>query len=1000
MGDSIINTNPPVTNQEGEDYIFISYSHKDKNIVYDDLWAFHEKGFSFWYDDGITAGSVWDEKVREIVESEYCKLAIFFVSENTVSSPAIHKEMELVKRLGKPFFTINSTALELKDIIAEALAKKTIRFSDMSLLASFFDEDIIYVRRSDNDYINNVTRQCVRHGLEAKVDIITVKNTTKKVLIICKNSSFSNSIINGVYDYFSTKDNIIIDKKLIDKNLNRLEVSANFHHLLSENIDAYDGFILRVPDKYNEQLIECFNKIIALGKKVLLLDIEPDSEKMSGHDIPSYVGSDFVSGGLMLGERMGDLAAKFGINNSNIVLFEGPYSNNSAKIRCDSIYQSLISTLPNASVLRYTLPSLTPSVAMNYIKDQAIEWERTGAFYGKIVIFFAGIDNIAVEVMRIMAKNEEFSVLNKVLKSAKKVIIVGYDGIRDANNEVILKNYGLDFITVDVVPFKQGVNAGEKMHSLLFDHASNGRVLTRPELVEHIKFPQERYANAKDIDFLLNNKKGFIFDLDGTIADTETLHWEAYNLLLKDYGVHLSNKHIQKYIGNSEMHIYQMIKADFSIDFNEEEFIQKRIEIYLDLVTQKNLLPYPFIKDILDNSKARNAIVTSQIPPVVEKLLSLWGLDQYFPREYRFCCHNGIYNKRDIYKNISTHLGFSHTLSPNEIVLFEDSQHYLTEGQRLGFATVGVEHRYNKNLLKNCDAVMSSNIHKGAFVGLCGLDAVYYGVDCMPEENSKKKINDYSIAIGGPAANAAITYAKLGGEAYLVTRIGDSLEGTLLKSKLKELNIRVIDLDAGNKSSNCNISFVYVNKTNGTRTIFSGQSSPSNCCSVDFEDIIKKADFVLYDGNLPQAEGQMIRHIDYYDKDLVIDAGSYKQGCSECFYRATAVISSETFMDLEGNDIFDLQRKYGLSYVAKTRGEKSIIYNDCQVIGEIDIPSVKVVDSLGAGDVIHGAFCYFFYVKKLKFDKALEMASQVATLGVTQKGVVNGLDYAISNLFQ
>lgn len=999
MKEAIINTNPPVSGQD-EGFIFISYSHKDKELVYEDLWNMHERGFHFWYDDGITAGEVWNETVEQKISHPNCKLAIFFVSENTIASSAIRKEMELVKQNNKPFFTINTTELDVQDLIAGAISKKQIRFADMGLYASFFDEDIIYIKRSEPDYLNNVAKQCIRHGLEAKVEVVTVKSSTKRVLILCKNSSFSNSIINGVYDFLSTKENIIIDKKLIDKNLNRLDCSVEFCRVLSENIDNYDGFILRVPDKYNDQLISYFTKIMELGKKIVLLDIELSPDKMNGScGLPSYVGSDFVSGGVLLGERMGDLVTKFGASNSRVVLFEGPYANNSAKIRCDSLYEKLTATTSNASIMRYTLPSLNATAALNYIKDQAPEWERTKAFSGKTVILFCGIDNIAVEVMRLVTKNEEFSTLNRVLRSAKKVIVVGYDGIRDANNEVVLKNYGIDFITIDVVPFKQGVNAGEKMYSLLFEHQSNGRILTQPELIEYIRFAQEKYESAKDIRFLLNNKKGFIFDLDGTIADTETLHWEAYNVLLAEYGVHLSNEHIRKYIGNNESRIYQMIKQDFSIDFNEEDFIERRIEAYLDLVSKKNLRPFPFIYEILESTDARCAIVTSQIPLVVNKLISLWGLDKYFPASRRFCCHDGKYTKKEIYKNISSYLGFEHTLSPNEVVLFEDSLHYITEGQRQGFTVIGVEHQFNRNLLKHCDAVMSSSLHRGAFVGLCGLDAVYYGTSALPAENTKTSIREFSLDVGGPAANAAIAYAKLGGEAYLITRIGDTAEGILLKTKLKELNVKVIDLDADSKEKSCNVSFIYINQSSATRTIFSGQTPPSEAFTVDFEDIIKKADFVLYDGNLPQAESKMIRYIEYYDKDLIIDAGSYKAGFPECFYRATTVISSETFTDKNGQDVFDLQKKYGFTYAAKTRGGESIIYNNGKELAELELLNVRAIDTLGAGDVIHGAFCYFFYVKKLPFNEALEMASRVATLGVSQKGVVNGLNYAINNLF-
>ena len=80
----IINNNPPIANGE-ENYIFISYSHKDKDYVYEDLWGIHSKGFKFWYDDGICAGDVWNETVEGIINNPNCKLVIFFLSENMIS---------------------------------------------------------------------------------------------------------------------------------------------------------------------------------------------------------------------------------------------------------------------------------------------------------------------------------------------------------------------------------------------------------------------------------------------------------------------------------------------------------------------------------------------------------------------------------------------------------------------------------------------------------------------------------------------------------------------------------------------------------------------------------------------------------------------------------------------------------------------------------------------------------------------------------------------------
>lgn len=68
-----------------------------------------------------------------------------------------------------------------------------------------------------------------------------------------------------------------------------------------------------------------------------------------------------------------------------------------------------------------------------------------------------------------------------------------------------------------------------------------------------------------------------------------------------------------------------------------------------------------------------------------------------------------------------------------------------------------------------------------------------------------------------------------------------------------------------------------------------------------------------------------------------------------------------------------------MNYRAITRGERPIIYDTPEGSGEIAIESVEAVDTLGAGDILHGAFCYY-YAKGNQFVVALQQASRVATL--------------------
>lgn len=263
-------------------------------------------------------------------------------------------------------------------------------------------------------------------------------------------------------------------------------------------------------------------------------------------------------------------------------------------------------------------------------------------------------------------------------------------------------------------------------------------------------------------------------------------------------------------------------------------------------------------------------------------------------------------------------------------------------------------------------------LKKAAFVGLTNIDYVYY-LDSLPEENSKCKTGDYSKYIGGPAANAAITYAALGGDATLITAIGGSAEGRIIEEGLSAYGVKVINTAHDDRLPG--MSTICISK-NGDRTIISGQNS--------YEDIhldgidMDAYDFAMFDCNqqdiaLPLLEGTKC--------DIVLDAGSYKENTDRFLEKAKIVISSEQFRDPKGMDIFEMEYP-NIRYKAMTRGEKPIRLTD----GELAVPQVKCVDSLAAGDIFHGAFCFAFYEKGMQFDEALTYAAKIASKSVQHKG--------------
>ena len=51
--------------QGDENYIFVSYAHKDKDLVYPLIRTMQENGYNVWFDEDITPASEFTEYIAE-----------------------------------------------------------------------------------------------------------------------------------------------------------------------------------------------------------------------------------------------------------------------------------------------------------------------------------------------------------------------------------------------------------------------------------------------------------------------------------------------------------------------------------------------------------------------------------------------------------------------------------------------------------------------------------------------------------------------------------------------------------------------------------------------------------------------------------------------------------------------------------------------------------------------------------------------------------------------
>jgi sugar/nucleoside kinase (ribokinase family) len=266
----------------------------------------------------------------------------------------------------------------------------------------------------------------------------------------------------------------------------------------------------------------------------------------------------------------------------------------------------------------------------------------------------------------------------------------------------------------------------------------------------------------------------------------------------------------------------------------------------------------------------------------------------------------------------------------------------------------------------------------GIFVGLSTIDVIY-GVDRFPAPNSKIAAQDQDVFIGGPATNAVIAFSLLGGRPALVTAVGDHKLAGLIREELRKYSIRLFDLNPDFHDAPV-ISSISVDKS-GNRNVVSANAKriPIPPAEVNLK-ACDRAGVVLVDGHYMDACQAWARAGRSRGVPVVLDAGSWKQGTEELIKSIDTVICSSDFLPpgckTEG-DVFDYLKARRVKNIAMTRGADPILFSFGSSAGTVRVPRVKAIDTMGAGDIFHGAFCYFAS-EGHAFDSALAQAAKIA----------------------
>lgn len=127
-----------IENEKNKSFVFISYSHKDSEIVLQVIKELQNNSYRIWYDDGIDPGTEWDKNIAEHVEN--CGYFIAFISKNYISSSNCKDELNFARDLEKKRFLVYIEEVELP--------------SEMKMRLSRIQNIHKYKYENDSDFYN------------------------------------------------------------------------------------------------------------------------------------------------------------------------------------------------------------------------------------------------------------------------------------------------------------------------------------------------------------------------------------------------------------------------------------------------------------------------------------------------------------------------------------------------------------------------------------------------------------------------------------------------------------------------------------------------------------------------------------------------------------------------------------------------------------------------------------------------------------------------------
>lgn len=291
------------------------------------------------------------------------------------------------------------------------------------------------------------------------------------------------------------------------------------------------------------------------------------------------------------------------------------------------------------------------------------------------------------------------------------------------------------------------------------------------------------------------------------------------------------------------------------------------------------------------------------------------------------------------------------------------------------------------HLADQAESSMPAQPNAGLFcVGISTLDYVYQ-LDMMPLRPEKHRAKALSVVGGGLAANAAVAAARLGGRVMMATRLGDDVAGAQIAAEFaaEGLDCQYVRHLRGFSSP---VSSIMVDNA-GERLVVSYSDPAMPTDPSWLPDVLPDGiDAICGDTRWPEGALKMLLVARKAQKPAVLD-GDRKVDITLVEAATHVVFSEQGIRETTGiSDPSDALAAIGpmsQNWLAVTLGSRGMMHWSGHQIVHTASFDVEVVDTLGAGDVWHGAFALALGEGRNEHS-AIRFANAAAALKCTRFG--------------